>query len=79
MKHTKKIGALSVAAALALSLAAPAAAAEYTVQSGDSLWKIAREQLGSGARLEEIYEANRDIVSNPGMIYIGQTLTIPAR
>ena len=28
MKHTKKIGALSVAAALALSLAAPAAAAE---------------------------------------------------
>ena len=49
------------------------------VVAGDSLWKIAREQLGSGARWEEIYEANRDIVSNPGMIYIGQTLTIPAR
>ena len=51
----------------------------YVVVVGDSLWKIAREQLGSGARWEEIYEANRDIVSNPGMIYIGQTLTIPAR
>ena len=51
----------------------------YVVVAGDSLWKIAREQLGSGARWEEIYEANRDIVSNPGMIYIGQTLTIPAR
>ena len=50
MKHTKKIGALSLAAALALSLAAPAAAAEYTVQSGDSLWKIARQRLGDGTR-----------------------------
>ena len=50
MKHTKKICALSVTAALSLALAASAAAADYTVQRGDSLWKIAREQLGDGTR-----------------------------
>ena len=77
MKHTKKLGTLSLAAALALSLAAPAAAAEYTVQRGDSLWKIAREQMGSGLRWGELYEANRDTIRNPSLIYAGQTLHIP--
>ena len=79
MKHTKKIGALSVAAALALSLAAPAAAAEYTVQSGDSLWKIAWEQLGDGTRWGELYEANRDTIRDPRRIYVGQVLQVPDR
>ena len=55
MKHAKKLGALSMAAALSLTLTAPAVAAEYTVPKGDSLWKIAREQLGSGFRWGEIY------------------------
>ena len=77
MKYAKKIGALSLAAALSLSLAVPAAAADYTVQKGDSLWKIARDQLGSGARWNEIYEANRDVVRDPNLIYVGQTLSIP--
>ena len=69
MKHTKKLGALS--------LAAPAAAAEYTVQRGDSLWKIAKEQLGSRTRWDEIYEANRDAIWDPNLIYVGQVLQIP--
>ena len=77
MKYAKKIGALSLAAALSMSLAVPAAAADYTVQKGDSLWKIARDQLGSGARWNEIYEANRDVVRDPNLIYVGQTLSIP--
>ena len=79
LKHIKQIGALSLTAALALSLAGPASAASYTVQKGDSLWKIAQEQLGSGARWDEIYEANRDTVSDPNLIFIGQILAIPAR
>ena len=49
------------------------------VAAGDSLWKIAREHLGSGARWGEIYAANRDIVSDPSLIYIGQVLDIPAQ
>ena len=77
MKHTKKICALSVTAALSLALAAPAAAADYTVQRGDSLWEIAREQLGDGTRWGELYAANRDTVRDPSLIYAGQVLKIP--
>ena len=79
MKHTKKICALSVTAALSLALAAPAAAADYTVQRGDSLWKIAREQLGDGTRWGELYEANRDTIRDPRRIYVGQVLQVPDR
>ena len=78
MKHTKKICALSVTAALSLALAAPAAAADYTVQRGDSLWKIAREQLGDGTRWGELCAANRDTVRDPSLIYAGQVLKIPS-
>lgn len=77
MKHTKKICALFVTAALSLALAAPAAAADYIVQRGDSLWKIAREQLGDGTRWGELYAANRDTVRDPSLIYAGQVLKIP--
>lgn len=76
MKHAKKIGALSIAAVLSLSLAVPAVAAESTVQKGDSLWKIAQEKLGSGYKWNEIYEANKSIIQDPDRIYVGQVLQI---
>ena len=47
MKHSKKIGVFSMAAVLSLSLDFPAAAVEHKVQKGDSLWKIAQENLVS--------------------------------
>ena len=59
--------------------AEPAESTTYVVVAGDSLWKIAQKHLGSGARWGEIYAANRDIVSDPSLIYIGQVLDIPAR
>ena len=77
MKHPKKIRALSMAAVLSLSLAVPAAAADYTVQKGDSLWKIAQEKLGSGNKWNEIYQANKDSIQDPNRIYVGQVLHIP--
>ena len=77
MKHAKRAGALTLAAALSLSMALPAGAASYTVQKGDSLWKIAQEQLGSGTQWGQIYEANKSTIRNPNLIYVGQQLTIP--
>ena len=58
---------------------APAAAQTYTVQSGDCLWKIAKQFYGNGAAYTKIYDANRDVIGgNPNKIMPGQTLTIPA-
>ena len=49
----------------------------YTVEKGDSLWKIAKKFYGNGAKWNLIYEANKDAVKNPNTIYIGQELVIP--
>ena len=49
----------------------------YTVQSGDCLWNIAKKQLGDGSRWQEIYNLNRDKISNPNLIHPGQVLAMP--
>jgi nucleoid-associated protein YgaU len=49
----------------------------YTVVSGDSLSKIAKHHYGDSAKWHAIYEANRDKIKNPDLIYPGQVLTIP--
>lgn len=69
--------AFVLAALLALSLAVPAVAAEYTVKAGDSLSSIAQEQLGDMGRWQEIYEANKAAVKDPNLIMVGQKLNIP--
>jgi nucleoid-associated protein YgaU len=51
----------------------------YTVQSGDTLWKIAEEAYGSGGEYMKIFEANRDQLDNPDLIRPGQVLKIPPR
>lgn len=51
----------------------------YTVVSGDSLSKIAKNHYGDAAKWHQIYEANKDIIgSNPDKIEIGQELTLPS-
>lgn len=58
--------------------AAPGVAADhYTVRSGDTLWKIAVEVYGDGARYAEIFEANRDLLDSPDRILPGQELRLP--
>lgn len=58
---------------------AAAAATTYTVVSGDNLWNIAKQYLGSGVRYTEIYELNKSVIgSDPGLIYPGQVLTLPS-
>ena len=55
----------------------PASGDTYTVVSGDSLWKIASKQLGSGNRWTEIYDLNKDTVKSPSVIFVGQILKMP--
>lgn len=50
----------------------------YTVVSGDSLSKIAKKFYGSAKKWRKIFDANRDIIKNPDLIYPGQTLKIPS-
>ena len=49
----------------------------YTVKKGDTLWGIAASKLGSGARWQEIYNLNKDVISNPDVIQPGWKLKLP--
>ena len=49
----------------------------YTVQSGDTLSKIAKEYLGDANAYMDIFNANRDLLSDPDRIKPGQVLKIP--
>lgn len=51
----------------------------YTVQSGDSLSKIAKEFYGDAMKYPVIFEANKPMLSDPNKIYPGQVLRIPAQ
>ena len=49
----------------------------YIVAKGDSLSLIAKREYGDAAKWRKIYDANRDIIKNPDLIYPGQKLKIP--
>jgi nucleoid-associated protein YgaU len=49
----------------------------YTVQSGDSLSKIAKQQYGNAMKYMVIFEANQPMLKDPNKIYPGQVLRIP--
>ena len=49
----------------------------YTVEKGDTLWKISSDHYGNGAKYNTIFEANRPMLTHPDKIYPGQVLRIP--
>jgi nucleoid-associated protein YgaU len=49
----------------------------YTVQPGDSLSKIAKEQYGDAMKFGAIFEANQPMLTDADKIYPGQVLRIP--
>lgn len=49
----------------------------YTVQSGDTLWRIAATKLGSGVKWTQIFALNVIDILDPNLIFPGQTLKMP--
>ena len=55
----------------------PQPAQTYVVQKGDTLEKIASKFYGDSNQWRRIYKANREKLSSPNRIYVGQKLAIP--
>lgn len=75
----------AVAAATPAGAPAPDAApvpspppVRITVQPGLTLWAIADASLGDGTLYVQVFEANRDKIQNPDLIFPGQVFTVPA-
>ena len=67
--------AAAVLAAASASSDSPLKA--ITVQKGNTLWAIARDRYGEGELYVRVFEANRDYIRNPDLIYPGQVFTLP--
>ncbi|MEP2640590.1 LysM peptidoglycan-binding domain-containing protein, partial [Roseobacter sp.] len=48
-----------------------------TVQTGDTLWAIARDRYGEGVLFVKVFEANRGDIRDPDLIYPGQVFDLP--
>jgi nucleoid-associated protein YgaU len=60
------------------STAPSQASRTVTVKEGDNLSKIAKRELGDAEQWRAIYDANRETIKDPDLIYPGQVLTIPS-
>lgn len=49
----------------------------YVVQPGNNLWRISRGVYGRGIRYTTIYQANREQIRDPRLIYPGQVFALP--
>lgn len=56
---------------------APPRASVVTVQPGSTLWAISRATYGRGILYVRVFEANRDRIRDPNLIYPGQVFTLP--
>ena len=72
----KREDVAQIAAATATS-DARAKVEAVTVQPGSTLWAIARDTLGEGPLYVRVFEANRDQIRDPDLIYPGQVFSIP--
>lgn len=69
--------AVPQADAPAATPAAAPAPVTVTVQPGFTLWGIAQERYGDGVMYVQVFEANRDKIKNPDLIYPGQVFSVP--
>jgi LysM repeat protein len=70
-------GTATAAAKAPAQPAAPQGGKTYTVQAGDTLSKIAKEHLGNANAYMQIFEINKDQLSDPDKIKPGQVLKLP--
>lgn len=50
-----------------------------TIQPGNTLWAIAEENYGEGTLYVRVFEANRDLIRDPDLIYPGQVFRVPSQ
>ena len=49
----------------------------YEIQSGDTLSKLAKKYYGDPMVYDRIFEANREVIQDPDLIFVGQKIRIP--
>ncbi|MCV6585154.1 MAG: LysM peptidoglycan-binding domain-containing protein [Marinibacterium sp.] len=54
-----------------------AAIRAVTVQAGDTLWALSQARYGDGVLFVKLFEANRDQIRDPNLIYPGQVFELP--
>lgn len=69
--------AAQTASAANATPAAPSEERTHLVTQGDTLSTIAQRYYGDASKWEKIFDANRDLLPNPGSLKLGQTLKIP--
>ncbi|MBR0961897.1 LysM peptidoglycan-binding domain-containing protein [Bradyrhizobium japonicum] len=80
LAHAPAATAVASASPADLLTTAPAeAGGSRVIARGDSLWALSRLAYGDGARYGVIFNANRDKIRNPNLIYPGQTFVMPQK
>lgn len=56
----------------------PIVEAEYhVIAKGETLWALAKHYYGDGNAYPRIFEANREVIKDPDLIFVGQKIRIP--
>jgi nucleoid-associated protein YgaU len=86
-RHRLRLDQLAAAGAVSARIEVPfqrdrlpegaVADGRVVVQPGNNLWRLARAAYGRGVRFTVIYEANRDQIRNPNLIFPGQVFAVP--
>jgi nucleoid-associated protein YgaU len=49
----------------------------HVIEKGDTLWALAKRFYGDGNAYPRIFEANREVIKDPDLIFVGQKIRIP--